>query len=412
MNTLKLYESDAHQTEFEATIIDAVTAGGRTGLILDRTLFYPTGGGQPHDTGTLGGIPVVDVIEQDEAVVHITEGAVGGRRVTGTVDWKRRFDHMQQHTGQHVLSQAMLRVLGADTIGFHLGQTASTIDLTIAGLAWNRIRDVEKEANGMVFGNAAVRVHEASRETLSRFPLRKAPAAQGVIRVVEIDGYDWSACCGTHVRSTGEIGLIKVVGFEKYKAGSRVTFLCGFRALSAFQQKTEIIETVSRRLTVGEADLVAGIDRLAVQQKAQQKIIRDREDRVLTYEAADKVARAETIGDGFFVHDLFVDRDVKSIRALCMKITANPQTVCLLGVSGDRATVILGQAEDGPMDLKTLTEIASEELEGRGGGNARLVQVTGEDPTKLDATLEKLTDHICRKRKVSRHLGNLKEKGQ
>jgi len=384
------YATNAYQTDFEARIIDTKIIHDHQGVILDRTFFYPTGGGQPHDTGTLQGVRVIDVIEQDEAVIHVMDGKITTGKVTGKVDWKRRFDHMQQHTGQHVLSQAFVQVMGAETTGFHLGEEVTTIDLATSGLTWQAIHQVEDEANRVVFQNLPVRVHEATKETYSQFPLRKPPAVEGTIRILEVDHYDWSACCGTHVKSTGEIGLIKVVRFEKYKNGSRVTFLCGHRTLKALQEKTEILETVSRRLTFAETDLVQGIDRLLDQQKRLKKL----EKQLLVYEAAERASRARKIGELFFHHDLFTDRDVRSVQSLCRQMTGNPKTVCLFGLQSNRATIVLGQSEKGPLDLKSLTSRISELIKGKGGGNQRQIQVSGAETFRLPPAMEKLIHQI------------------
>jgi alanyl-tRNA synthetase len=390
MKTERGYQADAYQTEFEARVIGTKTMGEHEGVLLDRTFFYPTGGGQPHDTGTLHSARVIDVIEEDEAVIHIIDGRIPAGKVTGKVDWDRRFDHMQQHTGQHVLSQAFVQVLGAETIGFHLGEETTTIDLAASGLTWEKIRRVEEEANRVVFQNRPVRVHEATRETLARFPLRKPPVVEGGLRILEVDQYDWSACCGTHVKATGEIGLIKIVRFEKYKHGSRVTFLCGYRTLMAMQQKTEILEAAARRLTFGETELMKGIDRLLDQQKKLKKL----EKQLLVYEAAERSARARRVGDLLFDHDLFTDRNVKSVQALCRQMTGNPGTVCLFGVEGDRATVVLGQSEKGPLDLRSLTSTVSGLLKGKGGGNQRQIQVSGTETGRLGPAMETLIDQV------------------
>jgi len=390
METDRGYATNAYQTDFEARIIDTKIIHDHQGVILDRTFFYPTGGGQPHDTGTLQGVRVIDVIEQDEAVIHVMDGKITTGKVTGKVDWKRRFDHMQQHTGQHVLSQAFVQVMGAETTGFHLGEEVTTIDLATSGLTWEAIHQVEDEANRVVFQNLPVRVHEATKETYSQFPLRKPPAVEGTIRILEVDHYDWSACCGTHVKSTGEIGLIKVVRFEKYKNGSRVTFLCGHRTLKALQEKTEILETVSRRLTFAETDLVQGIDRLLDQQKRLKKL----EKQLLVYEAAERASRARKIGELFFHHDLFTDRDVRSVQSLCRQMTGNPKTVCLFGLQSNRATIVLGQSEKGPLDLKSLTSRISELIKGKGGGNQRQIQVSGAETFRLPPAMEKLIHQI------------------
>jgi alanyl-tRNA synthetase len=390
MGTDRGYAENAYETEFEARVIDIKTIQDHQGVVLDRTFFYPTGGGQPHDTGVLQGVRVIDVVEQDGVVIHVMDGKIPAGEVTGKVDWERRFDYMQQHTGQHVLSEAFLHVLDAETTGFHLSEEVTTIDLATSALTWDAIRQVEEEANRVVFQNLRVRVHEATKETLSRFRLRKPPLVEGSIRIVEVDHYDWSACCGTHVGATGEIGLIKIVRFEKFRDGSRVTFLCGNRTLRAMQQKTEILDTASRRLNSGETELIEGIDRLLDQQKRLKKL----EKQLLVYEAAERFARAPKVGELSFDHEIFRDRDVKSVQALCRQVTANPKTVCLFGIEADRATVVLGQSEEGPLDLVSLTSTLSELLNGKGGGNRRQIQVSGTETSRLAPAMERLIEQI------------------
>ncbi len=192
------------------------------------------------------------------------------------------------------------------------------------------------------------------------------------------------------MRATGEIGLIKIVRFEKYKHGSRVTFLCGHRTLRAMQRKTEILETASRRLTFSETELIEGIDRLLDQQKRLKKL----EKQLLVYEVAERSARALKVGELFFDHDLFIDRDAKSVQALCRQMTGNPKTVCLFGIEAERATVVLGQSEEGPLDLRSLTSTVSELLKGKGGGNQRQIQVSGTETCLLAPAMEKLIDQI------------------
>jgi alanyl-tRNA synthetase len=394
MNTKRLYEVDAYRISFGAEIIASTTVEGRPGVILDRSLFYPTGGGQPHDTGTLDGAPVIDVLEQNDAVVHIMEKNMPAGRVRGKIDWKRRFDHMQQHTGQHILSQAFVRCLNADTVGFHLGETAATIDVTAPRLDWPAIREVEAEADSVVFADMPVRIREATEAERTRIVLRTAPSIKGSLRMVDIADYDSSACCGTHVHSTGEIGLIKVVRFETYKGGVRVTFLCGHRALSAFQAKTEVLEAVTRRMTLGEAQLVDGIDRLLDGRKQDQKTLKAMEKQLLTKEAQERLSRGRRIGAFCLVADTIDGRDAQSVRTLAMQITENPKTVCIFGISSGRATIVVGQSADSPVDLKGMTPDVAELLNGKGGGNSRQIQVSGEDVSRLAPAVKTLTARI------------------
>lgn len=247
--TDRLYYTDPFSREFDATVIGVESAQPPTVFVrvrLDRTCFYPTSGGQPFDMGTLDGSSVVDVVDEDEAgITHIVESRLGpvdpaagpdpvlriGDRVHGTIDWVRRFDHMQQHTGQHVLSAAIVRLFDVPTVSFHLGAEASTIDLA-RELTAREIAAAEEEANRIVWEDRPVTIRFVSAEEASTLPLRKEPARTGVLRLIEVEHFDLSACGGTHVARTGQIGMIAITAWERFKGGHRLEFHCGGRALS------------------------------------------------------------------------------------------------------------------------------------------------------------------------------------
>ena len=242
----------------------------RPAVRLDRTAFYPTSGGQPYDLGTLERIPVVEVLEDATGEIWHLLGATGlatSQVVHGIIDWQRRFDHMQQHTGQHLLSAAFEDACAARTIGFHLGAITSTIDLDIGGvgspeLTWDKVFTVESAVNALVWQNRPVLVKIVDEDTIATIPLRKPPAVKGEIRVVWVEDYDASACGGTHVSATGAVGLIKVTSLERYKGGVRVGFVCGGRALRHYQTALYTLQTASLALSVGPDDLVPAIARL------------------------------------------------------------------------------------------------------------------------------------------------------
>ena len=234
--TRRLYYTEPDRQTFEATVAACVAEGGRFHVTLDATAFYPTSGGQPFDTGVLGGVKVVDVVDRDdddEEVVHVVEGPLDpGSRVEGAIDWDRRFDHMQQHTGQHILSAAFDRLLDAPTVSFHLGTDGATIDVA-REVAPPAIAKAEAEANRIVWDNRPVSIRFVDADEAARLPLRKEPAREGTLRLVEISDFDLSACGGTHVSRTGAIGMIAVTNAERFRGGSRLTFVCGARALRA-----------------------------------------------------------------------------------------------------------------------------------------------------------------------------------
>ncbi|MBC7224597.1 MAG: alanyl-tRNA editing protein, partial [Anaerolineae bacterium] len=251
-DTTRLYYDDPYLTEFTARVVERLEWDGHPAVVLDRTAFYPTSGGQPHDTGRLQDVRVVGVEEDPEGrVVHLLERPLQADEVRGQVDWARRFDHMQQHTGQHILSQACWRTLRAETVGFHLGEEAATIDLDVPDLDLAALERAEVLANDIVCQDLPVHTAFLTDDEAATLPLRKPPAVHGKIRVVQVEGFDASACGGTHVRRTGEVGPIAVVRVEHRGRESRVHFLCGHRATQDHRQRIRITSGLMAALTVG-----------------------------------------------------------------------------------------------------------------------------------------------------------------
>ncbi|HXH04988.1 MAG TPA: alanyl-tRNA editing protein, partial [Vicinamibacterales bacterium] len=248
----RLYYTDSYTTEFEATVVSTTSAGGRTAVILDRTAFYPASGGQPADTGRLGGARVIDVLERDadDEVLHVIEGDVPAGRVRGVIDWPRRLDHMQQHTGQHVLSAVFARRFGAETTSVHFGAERATVDLARA-LDAEAIAGAEREANEIVRADRPVSIRFAEAGEAASLGLRRESAREGTLRLVDIAGVDLSACGGTHVARTGEIGAILITGWERRRGGVRVEFVCGGRAVAGWRARADALDQAARGLSVG-----------------------------------------------------------------------------------------------------------------------------------------------------------------
>ena len=280
--TERLYYADAYARTFEAQVIDRAEVNGQPAVILDRSAFYPEGGGQPSDRGTLNQVNVLDVItrEADEAVLHVLSAQVEDR-VTGVVDSARRFDLMQQHSGQHILSQAFVQAAQAETVSFHLNPDpldgALTIDLDTAQLSSAQIDRAEELANTIVFENRPIVARFVTDQELQALPLRKPPKVDKAIRIVQVEGFDWSACGGTHVARTGEVGLIKIVKLERRGAETRVEFRCGRRALHDYRRKNQMIMQIAADLTVGFWEVDQAIGRLQADAKALRKQLSDAE---------------------------------------------------------------------------------------------------------------------------------------
>jgi alanyl-tRNA synthetase len=283
--TSRIYYTDPYCQQFQATVIKAFLYEGRPAAVLDRTAFYPTSGGQPFDTGALfevgmagqmGGeeIEVVDTIDIDEEVVHALSAPVtAGAAVRGAINWERRFDHMQQHTGQHILSAAFDRLFENRTVSFHLGAETSTIDL-LREMSWAEIARAEHGANRVIWENREVAIRFVTPEQAAGLPLRKEPSREGMLRLIEVKDFDLSACGGTHVARSGAIGSVVVAAAEKSKGGTRVTFACGGRAVRAFQSLREAVAASVRLLSVLPGELPAAIERMQADAKDLRRTLR------------------------------------------------------------------------------------------------------------------------------------------
>jgi alanyl-tRNA synthetase len=380
--TDRLYYADAYLRAFTAQVTAVSPAGGgaRVGVVLDRTAFYPTSGGQPHDTGTLHGLPVVDVVDDvGEQVVHVLEVGDGGAapgpgaHVEGAIDWARRFDHMQQHTGQHVLSATFARVLEAETVSVHLGGS-STLDLALAALSAQDARRVEDAANEVVFDNRPVTVRFVSEDEAAAMGLRRPPKRSGTIRVVEVAECDRSACGGTHVRSTAEIGPLVLRRWERSKGHLRVEFLAGWRALEDYRWKHALVNEWSGRLTVGDRDLGAALDRLARDAREGERALSEARGRLIGYEAAERLAAVPAEpGRQKLVRVSVTRRDPAEVRQLLREMTGREVCVAL---AGDEATGRLYFARspgNGPSMAALLADVCRA-VGGRGGGAPEFAQ--------------------------------------
>lgn len=388
--TERLFDEDAYQKEFEASVLSKSDSRGMKTVVLDRTLFYPASGGQPADKGFLGGAEVVDVVEEEGIILHVVNGEIGTQeRISGKIDWDRRFDHMQQHTGQHILSQSLLRSIEAMTVGFHLGADYATIDLDKADISDDDVRRTERIANGVVFSNRDVHIGQVMHESEGSLPLRKPPKKTGTVRVVEIEGFDRIACCGTHVRKTGEVGIVKVVRMERYKGGTRVTFRCGGRALKDYQDKTDILGEVCRMMTAGQEDVLSSLNRWKDEVKSVSKKIRSLREELLGYEVGRLVEEAENIGCIRVVRISFEDRDPDEVQELVKRLIRSEHVVALIGLKTDRAYLYFGKSANVDADMTKLLETACEEIEGKGGGSSAMARGSGQKISGLNDALDK-----------------------
>ena len=333
--TRRLYYEDAAMRAFQANVVESRLDGDASLVLLDATAFYPGGGGQPSDRGTLGDRAVLDVTEAEGRVWHRLDGPLAqGAPVSGSLDWGRRFDHMQQHTGQHVLSRAFVEILKADTRSFHMGEDAVTIDVDHPGPDGAALKRVEARANEVVWDDGDVVTHVVTMEEAVKFPLRKAPDVEGPVRVVEVGAFDWSACGGTHVRRAGQVGLIAILGTEKYKGGTRVSFVCGGRAVERLRGAGSLLRDLCRSFTTGEEDLPRAVARLREERERLERRLKPLLAESLEREAKELVEHAERGAHGPVVTRHFPERDPAEVGLLAGLIAAHGG-IALLAAGGD-----------------------------------------------------------------------------
>jgi alanyl-tRNA synthetase len=373
--TERLYYTDSYLTSFDAAVHSCELVDGRSLVVLDRTAFYPSSGGQPFDTGRLGGHTVVDVIDNDAGeVVHVLSGTLkAGDTVHGDVDWARRLDHMQQHTGQHLLSAGFDRLIGVRTVSFHLGAEASTIDLAREVTA-AEIDRAEAEANRVVWEDRTVAVRFVSAEEAAGLPLRKEPVRGGTLRLVEIADFDLSACGGTHVPRTGVVGLIAVAGVERFKGASRVTFVCGGRALRSHGALRDVVLGATRALSVTALDVKGAIERLQAEARDSAKLVRRMQDELAVFRAAKLRENAETIGPHRGVLRAEPDLDGGALKGLASAVVEGSGLVAVFTGRGTPVPVVVARSTDVSIDAAALLREIASELGGRGGGTAALAQ--------------------------------------
>jgi alanyl-tRNA synthetase len=389
--TERLYYADAYARTFEAQVIDRVELNGQPAVILDRTAFYPEGGGQPSDRGTLNDVAVLEVMtrEADDVVLHVLATDVADR-VTGVVDDARRFDLMQQHTGQHILSQAFVQAANAETVSFHLNPDpldgALTIDLNTAKLTPAQIDRAEELANTIVFENRSVVACFVTDQELQALPLRKPPKVDKAIRIVQVDGFDWSACGGTHVARTGEVGLIKIVKMERRGAETRIEFRCGRRALHDYRRKNQMIMQIAADLSIGFWEVDQAIGRFQAEAKALRKQLSDADTRLQQYEARELIEALEPRGNYDLIAHTWLNRDTAYLKRVASLLVARPQTVVLLGATGTAQSLVFARSKDLSIDLAALLKAAAAQLGGKGGGSPDFAQAGG--PAVTEAQLQ------------------------
>jgi len=386
--TKKLYYDDPYKINFTEKIISKKNIEGKHVLVLAETYFYPTSGGQMHDYGTINGIPVIDVIEENDEILHVTQKEAPGDIAECVINWKRRFDFMQQHSGQHILSESISKVLGFDTVSSHLGEDFSTIDINSSGLTPKDFAVIEEYVNGIIYRNLEIKIHYVHDTEVNKYPLRKAPKFSGLLRIIEVTDFDYSACGGTHVRYTGEIGVIKIRKSERIKGNlTRLEFLCGYRALSDYQWKNYILNDLAGIFTTSERELPDKVRKLIEENKNLNKQSDIYKNRLLEIEISSIMEEAMTENNYKIVKKIFRNRSMNDIRFIAQKIIEANGYLVLFGNIGNTSNVILARSMDIPVNMVQLFNSIAPMIEAKGGGKSDFVQAGLQNPEKLDDAL-------------------------
>jgi alanyl-tRNA synthetase len=388
------YYTDSYTTSFEATLLEVSEYADKPALLLDQTFFYPTSGGQANDLGTINGWPVVDVVAGENGRIYhllatVPSSAPAPGLVHGEIDWLRRYDHMQQHTSQHLLSQLFYRLFGLETVSVHFGEDDSTLDLDATGLTSEQLAQAEKAANDLVYAALPILAYFVDESEIASVPLRRPPKVSGEIRIVEIQGYDYSACGGTHVRTTAEIGPIKLLRQERRRGQTRITFLCGKRAVADYAYKHELLMQAAAVYSTDFAQVPELLARAQEQVKTLQRQVDELSVRLLSFEVADVAATATCVGGHEVVVQSWADRSVDAVKTLANLLQERPNMIALLATTaGGKATVIFARSAGVDKHMGNLLRDALKAFGGGGGGRPEYAQGGGVMTEQIPALLE------------------------
>lgn len=366
----KLYYESPYKREFEATVLSCVKGKRGYEVVLNETAFYPEGGGQPADTGTIDGIPVSDVHEKDGVVVHYAEGELPvGKNVKGVIDWERRFSLMQEHSGEHLVSGLIHSAFGYDNVGFHMGADEVTIDLN-GVLEWKDLMEIEEKANEIIWENREIYAGFPPKEELEAMEYRSKKELTGDVRIVRIPGGDTCACCGTHVARTGEIGLVKFLSMMHYKGGVRISLLCGKRAVEDYEKKRSQVQKVSNLLSAKPDEIAGAVE------KMKQETVRLQEKLSGCYHALIE-SRVKTMekseGNLCLFEENFGSQQLRQLVNRALEEKKGKNVLALSEIPEGGFQYVLGSQDE---DMRLLSRELNQALNGRGGGSMQMAQGT------------------------------------
>ena len=387
-----LYYQDVMLREFDATVISKGTdENGRNFIVLSNTVFYPTGGGQPHDLGIINGIGVIDVEKVGNEIRHYIQGDVSilTGDAHGQINWQRRFDHMQQHAGQHILTAAFVELFNIQTVSFHLGSEQVTIDLAVDTISEEQLLEAEALANDIILENRPIETKWITENELENYNLRKDIAVTGDIRLVIIPNFDYNGCGGTHPTSTGQVSAIKILGTEKMKGNIRVSFVCGQRVLKELAMRKKVLADVARQLSVPEADAAAALAKVLSAQKNTEKALVHAKEELLQFEA-----KALISTNDHMIAAAFSQRTMQELQKLArMIVTERADAIVLLVTENeDKLQFVASRGTAAERSMKDIATKALPLINGKGGGNDQMVQGGGEHIISTEQLLKAMQE--------------------
>lgn len=368
--TEKLFYNDPYLKECQAEIVDIINEGSKILVILDKTIFYPEGGGQPSDIGEINGVKVTYVFENGGTIYHEVEKAPEAKSVSCKIDFDRRFDHMQQHSGEHLLSGAILKLYGGNNKGFHLGVDYVTVDIDINEIDEQMINKIEEEVNQYIYLNESINTYVVSKDECEKFPLRKQINVDEDIRVVEAKDMDCCACCGTHVFKTGEIGIVKIIKTEKYKGMTRIYFKCGKRALKDFENKHDIVTKLIRSFSAKEDDIVERIESQCIEIDSLRKELSKLKKNLAEVEVENIIENEKTQ----VVFRKYSNKDFDDIQLIASELSIKSYIIILASLRDNK--ILFLNKTDKDINCGKIFKENIKEFNGKGGGNASRAQGT------------------------------------
>ncbi|MFC1553572.1 DHHA1 domain-containing protein [candidate division KSB1 bacterium] len=390
--TERLFQDNSYLRSFDSKIIKQTEHEGKPAVVLDKTLFYPVSGGQLHDTGKLNDSVILDVIDNEDGILHVVDKLPGSDNVHGEIDWNTRFDNMQQHTGQHILSASIIRILNAETISSSLGRDISTIDINRTSFSNEDMLKVELDANSWVYKNVTVNILYPDDEEIKNIPLRKQPPPGKKVRIINIEDLDFSPCGGTHCRNTGEVGIIKIKRWEKMRGNIRLEFYCGKRAFTDYYNKSVNISDISGLLQCNENEVFDHLQNQMTDSKNTRREMNDLRNELFGYQARKIFDSGEKISGIKIIQHCLKDTDIQALQNLAQHIRKQGDCVVLLGSSGKKPAFVFTCTEGTDNDLREILNDLRKNFNIKGGGGPSMVQGGLDENTNLEEFLDSAYD--------------------